>query len=89
MQLTVLVIHCTVIHQTIILSITTVGIYCPISKGIIYPTVRALGPEGLWRLQQGDYLAPSDVVQKALEEDFQPFQAEELGFFLVELQIGK
>ena len=88
MKLTVLVICCTAIHERLIL-VTTVGIYCPISKGIIYPTVQAVGREGLWRLQQGDYGAPSDVVQKALEDDFQLcLQAEELGFFLVELQIG-
>ncbi len=65
-----------------------IGTYCPVSpSGKIFPSVRAVGRDGLWRLRQFDYRASKHVVAKALEDEACVLQAEE-GFFLVELEVG-
>lgn len=55
---------------------------------MVFPSVRAIGHEGLWRIRQADYQASRDEVDRALAEEGCVLQAEEEGFFLVELEIG-
>lgn len=51
--------------------------------------MRAIGREGLWRVRQANYQASKGEVEEALVEEWCGLQAEEDGFFLVELEIGK
>lgn len=61
--------------------IIVVGTYSPISEGMVFPSVRAIGREGLWHISQADCRASKDVVDRGLAEEGCILQAEEEGFF--------
>ncbi len=48
----------------------------------------AVGRDGLWRLRQFGYHTSKQTVAKALEDEACVLQAEEEGFFMVELEVG-
>ena len=64
--------------------------YCPLVCGMMVTSVRAIGQEGVWRLQNYDFQSSdADVKVKLNSEPFilQPEESEK--YALIQLVIGK